>query len=60
MLLKVVALTIALPTGVQPSVPFEDRSMTKPVSSLAVSVQVRLIWEELAAEAASPVGEGDF
>ena len=42
--LKLVALAAGVPTCVQVSVPLGERSTMNPVSLLALSVQVRLIW----------------
>ena len=43
--------------SVQPELPSGERSSLKLVSLLELSDQVRLIWELLAGEAASPLGE---
>ena len=45
--LKLVAFAAGVPTCVQVSVPFGERSTMKPVSLLVLSVHVRLIWRLL-------------
>ena len=44
---KLVALTAGVPTCVHVSVPLGERSTMKPVSLVALSVQVKLIWRLL-------------